>query len=458
MTTLDIDKGRVLIVGAGVTGLAVAQVLSDRGVDIAIADESPSFAHPQAICLEDIGKNQWAYAVVSPGWRVDNLILVGLRSAGVRLISEIDLAWQLRTAINPGQKWLAVTGTNGKTTTVEMATAMLQAAGCKVSACGNVGLTAIEAVSSKKGFDYLVVELSSFQLQWSQEAEFVASAILNIADDHIDWHGSFQEYVAAKMRILDRTQIALLNADDGEVVRATQGWSGRKVFYSLETPSEGEMGLVEELLIDRCFVEDLKEAQVLAQLKDIHPPAPHSVSNALAASGLARSVGVPYENIQKALQEFYPGKHRIEKVAQVHGISWINDSKATNPHAAMASLSSELSVVWIAGGLAKGADMDKLVEKTCRRLKGVILIGADRELIAAALEKYAPTVPIVRIDTDLSAAQTLMERVVIAAQGMAKTGDCVILAPACASMDQFISYADRGEQFAAAVGKLVGKR
>jgi UDP-N-acetylmuramoylalanine--D-glutamate ligase len=246
-----------------------------------------------------------------------------------------------------------------------------------------------------------------------------------------------------------------LNASDGEIVKRSSHWQGRKVFYSLDTPAPGEIGLVEELLVDRAFVQDPQEASMFAELAEVKPTIPHNVSNTLAAAALARTVGVSHEDIRSAIKAFRPGRHRIETVHTADSINWVDDSKATNPHAATASLLSHESVIWIAGGLAKGAAMDELVERTAKRIKAAILIGTDRALIEAALIKFCPDVPRVLIDGNSS--QELMEKVVSAAQGFAQSGDTVLLAPACASMDQFVSYADRGDRFAAAVKKVVSK-
>jgi UDP-N-acetylmuramoylalanine--D-glutamate ligase len=378
----------------------------------------------------------------------------------LQILNEVDLAWQIRSEVAPGQKWLALTGTNGKTTTVEMAAKILQTAGLKAVACGNVGDTVIEAVDRKDPHDYLILELSSFQLHWAKQAQFVAAAILNIADDHLDWHGTFDAYADAKFSILDRAEIAVLNADDGAVVQRANRFTGRKVFFSLDTPAPGELGVVEELLVDRAFVSDPMEAAMICELKDITPTVPHNVSNALAAAALARTVNVSHEHIQKALQDFKPGRHRIETVFESDSVAWVDDSKATNPHAASASLMSHLSVVWIAGGLAKGADMNSLVQRCKGRIKAAILIGADRQLIADALLEHAPDIPRILVDVPADYirggdSNSLMEAVVRHAAGLVAPGDTVLMAPACASMDQFISYADRGDRFAAAVRKVV---
>jgi len=447
---------RILILGAGVTGSAVAKALKSRGGLVTITDDN---SH-DAVKPENVDLANFDAVVISPGWRQDHPLVKKVLASKLQILNEIDLAWQIRTDVSPGQKWLALTGTNGKTTTVEMVAKILQTAGLKSVACGNVGDTVIEAVDRKDPFDYLVLELSSFQLHWAKQAQFVSAAVLNIADDHLDWHGTFDAYADAKFSILDRADVAVLNADDQEVVTRANRFKGRKVFFSLDTPAPGEIGVVEELLVDRAFVSDPMEAAMICELKDITPTVPHNVSNALAAAALARTVGVSHEHIQKALQEFTPGRHRIETVFESDSVTWVDDSKATNPHAASASLMSHLSVVWIAGGLAKGAEMGSLVERCKGRIKAAILIGADRQLIADALQEHAPEIPRILVDAPANYTRggdsnSLMEAVVAEAAKLVAPGDAVLMAPACASMDQFISYADRGDRFAAAVRKLI---
>ena len=453
---INFANKRFLVLGAGVTGSAVARSLQARGGTVSIADDNaPDSIKPESVNLQDFDA-----VVISPGWRQDHPLVIKVLASDLEILNEIDLAWLIRAEVAPGQKWLALTGTNGKTTTVEMTAKILQTAGLKAVACGNVGDTVIEAVDRPEPYEYLVLELSSFQLHWAKQAEFVSSAILNIADDHLDWHGTFDAYADAKFSILDRSAIAVLNADDGEVVKRSNRFTDRKVFFSLDTPAPGEIGVVEDLLVDRAFVSDPQQASMICELSDIKPTVPHNVSNALAAAALARSIDIPHETIQKALQEFRPGRHRIETVFESGSISWVDDSKATNPHAAAASLMSHLSVVWIAGGLAKGADMNAMVERCKGRIKAAILIGADRQLISDALRKFAPEIPQLLVDAPadyLKGGQSngLMEAAVKAALTCATAGDTVLMAPACASMDQFISYADRGDRFAAAVKKLV---
>lgn len=457
----SLSEKRVIVAGAGVTGLAVATALAEKGAQVTFVDEKVTsvdgFAvkHPSAITADDFD-----YLMISPGWREDHSIVLLARSAAKPIINEIDFAWAIKTERNPAQKWLALTGTNGKTTTVEMVAHILATAGLNAVACGNVGTTVIDSVTSKENYDYLILELSSFQLHWLHDAQFISAAILNIAADHIDWHGSFDEYANDKLSILDKSATAILNGDDGEVVGRTSHWLGRKIFYSLDTPGPGEIGVVEELLVDRAFVADTQEAALFAELNEITPTVPHQVSNALAAAGLASTLGVHRDHIRAALSSFRPGKHRIELVTEVNGVKWIDDSKATNPHAAAASVLSNFSVIWIAGGLAKGAAMDALVDRVWSRLKAAILIGEDRALIAAELTRVAPELPIYLMDPPSGYAKgssdnEFMESVVLQAKNLAHEGDVVLLAPACASMDQFNSYSDRGNRFAEAVKKAV---
>ncbi|MEY4497940.1 MAG: hypothetical protein RJA40_45 [Actinomycetota bacterium] len=458
---INLTGSNVLILGAGVTGIAVARSLSVKGAAVEFADdqvsENESF---KVLKTAEVEVGKYEFIVVSPGWKESHPLITTAKASNIRLVNEIDLAWSFRAEVVPNQKWIALTGTNGKTTTVEMAAAMLRAAGVSAIACGNVGTTVIESVESPEKYEVLVLELSSFQLHWMREASFVAVAILNIAQDHVDWHGTFAEYARVKGSILERTSTGVFNAGDGEVVNQAAHWQGRKVFFSLDTPAPGELGIVEDLLVDRAFVSDPQEAAMLAQLVDVKPTVPHNVANALAAAGLVRALGVSPDAIQKALQEFSLGRHRIEEVANKDGISWVNDSKATNPHATAASLNSSLSSIWIAGGLAKGAQMQELIARCKSRIKAAILIGADRELIAHELRNQAPEIEIVLIDAPATyikggADNSLMEAVVKAAAERAISGDTVLLAPACASMDQFISYSDRGDRFAAAVKKVV---
>lgn len=454
------DK-RIVIAGAGVTGLPVAHALQKRGAVVSFADDRISSVEGFNVSIPEKFKGEdFDALLVSPGWREDHPLIRLAKSEGKAILNEVDLAWAIKNEINPQQKWLALTGTNGKTTTVEMVAHIFATAKINGIACGNVGHTVIESVLAPEKYDVLILELSSFQLHWLEDAEFTSAAILNIADDHLDWHGSFDSYAQAKVSILDKCATGILNGSDGEVVARTAHWRGRKIFYSLDTPAPGEIGIVEELLVDRAFVADVQEARVFAELAEIIPTVPHQISNALAAAGLASTIGISHDDIRAALSTFKSGAHRIEKFAVMNEVTWIDDSKATNPHAAQASILANLSVIWIAGGLAKGAAMQSLVERSAPRLKAAILIGADRDLIAQEIRKFKPELPLFLIDQPAhyqpgSASNEFMETIVSKARELSAPGDAVLLAPACASMDQFLSYADRGDRFQQAVKKVV---
>ena len=435
---------KCLVIGAGVTGMACQEALVNFGANSKVFDEKVKTG---ADIVNEIPDGV-ELAIVSPGWRDDHMIISKLRSGGVEILSEIDFAWQVKQVLAPSQKWIALTGTNGKTTTIKMVESIFKAANINGVACGNVGETVIASVCAKKPLDYLAIELSSFQIHWSNLPQYESVVVLNIAEDHIDWHGSFEAYAQAKLKLLKHSNKVILNKSDSELSRRTS--SDLITWFSLDTPNAGELGVVENLLIDRAFSASPSQANEIAELVDITPTVPHNVLNALAAAALALSIGIKYKDIKSGLKNFSPDHHRMELVLIKNEINWIDDSKATNPHAAAASLLSNFKVIWIAGGLAKGASMSDLVKKCASRIKSVILIGEDRELIAKAIEEYSPKIEVVRVN-QLSDAKTLMKDVVSAAIKLAQPGDTVLLAPACASMDQFDSYVQRGQLFAQAV-------
>jgi UDP-N-acetylmuramoylalanine--D-glutamate ligase len=372
---------------------------------------------------------------------------------GVPIWGEVELAWHLRDLDRPAP-WLAVTGTNGKTTTVRMLAEMLRASGLRATAAGNVGDPVVETVLHPQPYDVIALELSSYQLHWVTSMTARSAAVLNVAPDHLDWHGSLAAYTADKGRIYRGVQAACVyNVEDPEteeLVRAADVTEGaRAIGVTSGIPQVGMLGIVDGVLADRAFVAERQTAAAeLGTVADLVSSAPHNVTNALAAAALARSIGVPPVAVRDGIRAFRPDPHRIAVVATVDGISYVDDSKATNPHAAQASLSGFEDVVWIAGGLAKGAEFDSLVPAVRDRLRGVVLIGADRALLAQALARHAPEVPVVEVsETD----NDVMDRVVAEAAALARPGSTVLLAPACASMDMFGNYAVRGDAFAAAV-------
>ena len=446
----SLSGAQVLLFGAGVTGKPTEDFLRDHGAKVTVLDENKTGAGV-INSIDGLKFDSFLFAIVSPGWKPTHPWVIAVKNSRLEIISEIDLAWRVRNEIAPHQRWIGLTGTNGKTTTVQMAEAIALKANIEAQSCGNVGTTVIEAVMAGEA-DLLILELSSFQLEWSHEFRLESAAILNIAPDHIDWHGSFEAYASAKFTIGDRSKALILNRSDEEIVTRSHSVRIPIHFFSLNTPSNHEIGLVENLAIDRAFISG--DAEVLFELSDLNPAAPHNVLNAMAAAALLRSIGIPAEPISQALREFKLDHHRLELVAEKDGISWIDDSKATNPHAALAALQSQLRVIWIAGGLAKGAEMNSLVRAMGSRIKAAILIGTDAHLIESALKEHAPHVQRIVTDPSLKGAP-LMRDVVGRAAKIAEKGDSVLLAPACASMDQFANYAERGELFAAAVREII---
>ncbi|GAA2169456.1 UDP-N-acetylmuramoyl-L-alanine--D-glutamate ligase [Actinomadura napierensis] len=462
MTTGPWDGLAVCVAGLGVSGRAAARALAARGARVTIVDaRDGDEQRTHAAELEERGvavrlgdgdalPDGTGLVVTSPGWRPDAPLLAAAAAAGIEIIGEVELAWRLRP--EGAAPWLAITGTDGKTTVVRMLACMLTAAGHKALAVGNVGTPIVEAVAEP--YDVLAVELSSYQLHWSGSVAPMAATVLNIAPDHLDWHGSMDAYVGAKAKIFAPGTVAVYNADDDTSAALAERAEGveRRAGFTLRMPRPGELGVVEDLLVDRAFTADpASEAAELAALDDVRPFAPHNVANALAAAGLARAFGVPPEAVREGLRSFVPDPHRIQHVADVAGVAYVNDSKATQPHAAAASLAAYESIVWIAGGLLKGLDVDDLVRTCAGRLRGVVLMGRDRHRIAEALARHAADVPVVDVaDTDTGA----MDRVVTAAAGLARPGDTVLLAPVGASFDMFANYPARGEAFIASVGRL----
>lgn len=441
----------VAVTGAGVSGAAAARVLRDLGARVTVVDDREAAREALAaerFAVSAVLPDELDQVVTSPGWRPSSPLLLEAAARGVEVIGEVELAWRLRPA--GSAPWLALTGTNGKTTTVKMLESVLRAAGHRAVAAGNVGLPLLDAVLAPEPYDVLAVELSSFQLHWTSTVRPRAGAILNLADDHTDWHGSFQAYAEAKARVF-AAEVAVGNADDEVVRTLLRRATGQRVTFTLQVPRPGEIGVVEDLLVDRAFADVPGEATELAALDDVTVPGLHNVANALAAAALARAHGVPAEAVRQGLRSFAPEPHRNALVATVDGVAWVDDSKATNPHAAAASLAAYRPVVWVAGGLLKGADVDDLVRRAAPRLRGAVLLGTDRAALREALARHAPDLPVVevaRLDTGA------MLEVVTAARGLAQPGDTVLLAPAAASMDCFADYKQRGDLFAEAVRAL----
>jgi UDP-N-acetylmuramoylalanine--D-glutamate ligase len=469
---------RVLVAGGGVTGKAVLSALSQFDVAPILCDDDPATLRRYAesgvatvtVAAATPQISGYALVVTSPGFSPVTPLLAAAARADVPIWGDVELAWRLDAAghYGPPRRWLVVTGTNGKTTTTSMLHAMLSAGGRRSLLCGNIGSPVLDVLDQPA--ELLAVELSSFQLHWAPSLRPEAGVVLNIAEDHLDWHATMAEYTAAKARVLNG-RVAVVGLDDSRAAALLDTAAAPvRAGFRLGEPAAGELGVRDGQLVDRAFADDL----ALAAADSIPVPGPVGVLDALAAAALARCMGVPPESIGAAISSFRLGRHRAEVVAVADGIRYVDDSKATNPHAAQASVLAYPRVVWVAGGLLKGASVDAEVARIAPRLVAAVLIGRDRGQVAEALSRHAPDVPVVQVvtgeDADMNATAVVsgtdvtevrhsggdlgirvMTAVVAAARDLARPGDTVLLAPAGASFDQFSGYADRGDAFAAAV-------
>ena len=467
----DWSQIKVAVVGLGKTGFSVADTLNELGSKLLVVAES---AAPEILDILDVlgvesvvdqssdslSTAMTSFApdlvIVSPGVMPSSLIVETANSSGIPIWTDVDLAWRLKDRFGDGQEWICITGTNGKTTTTEITEAMLLAAGVRAVACGNIGKPILDCIRDPAEYQVLVVELSSFQLHYLDQIEPFSSAVLNVAHDHLDWHGSFENYRGAKGRMYENTKVACVyNLEDKtteDLVQAAEVQEGaRAIGFGLSAPARSNVGYVEDLLVDRAFLEERADSALeIASLEDLAGfgvLTPHLLSNIAAATALARSYGVAPSDCRAALSAFSVSAHRIELVMEISGVRYINDSKATNAHAASASLRSFENVVWILGGLLKGVDISKLIGQFGPALRGAVVIGLDRAEIREAFSLLAPKVPVVEIQE----GDRVMQRAVSAASSLAQTGDVVLLAPAAASMDQFLNYQERGEIFRDAV-------
>ncbi|MEX1077514.1 MAG: UDP-N-acetylmuramoyl-L-alanine--D-glutamate ligase [Homoserinimonas sp.] len=469
---------RVAVLGLGVTGFAVADTLVELGADVVVF---ASHSDPQRAELldvvgarlvtrdldtgftDDIAGFGPELVVTSPGFRPTHPLIRWAIDSGLPVWGDIELAWRLRDKVSKPAPWLVVTGTNGKTTTVQLATAMLIADGKRVIACGNVGVPVLDAIRDPVGWDVLVVELSSFQLHYTESMSAHSSVCLNVAPDHLDWHGSAAAYSEAKAKVYHASQVAavynhadaatLAMVENAEVVDGC-----RAIGFGLGTPGPSDFGVVEGILCDRAFLDDRDstalELATVDELNGVGLGTPHMAANVLAAAALARSIDTSVAAIHSAILGFQLDHHRTETIATGRGIRWVNDSKATNPHAAGAALASFPSVVWIVGGLLKGVVVDELVTRQVSRLRAAVIIGTERQALRDAFARHAPAIPVFEVDT--LDTDEVMPSAVRQSAAVALPGDVVLLAPAAASMDQFSNYADRGNRFASAVQEYLG--
>lgn len=478
---LEFLRGReVLVAGWGVSGRSLIAPLRDIGARPVVTDSGAKALAEAAELgldtaptpeLENTDWSRFALVITSPGWRPDSSVLASAVSEGIPVWGDVEFAWWVDQAriYGPVRKWLVVTGTNGKTTTTSMTHSILRAAGIPSVACGNIGLPILDALRRNPGPQVLAVELSSFQLHWAPSVRPEAGVVLNVAEDHLDWHGGLDAYAAAKARAL-LGRVGVVGLDDPVAASLGRRSKARRtVGFRIGVPADGELGVVDGKLLDRAFTK----AAILAEAKEISPPGPAGVADALAAAALTRAIDVAPQFVREGLIEHKVGPHRAALVRELGGVEFVDDSKATNPHAARASILAHQQVIWLAGGQLKGAGVEDLVEEVAERLVAVVLFGVDAPVIAAALARHAPEVPVVELDTrdhagmgqavlneaiaggpDTDIADAVMARAVREAAAFAGPGDTVLLAPAAASLDMFTDYAHRGRSFAGAVAGL----
>ena len=473
---------RAAVLGLSVTGFSVADTLAELGAEVLVVTEKADEDYERLLPV--IGARLWTgplgsvpadlsdfapdVIIASPGFSPAHPVISWARHSGIPVWGDVELAWRVRDkVVRPDGRpadWILITGTNGKTTTTRLTATMLVEGGLRAAPVGNIGTPVLDAVRDPEGFDALVVELSSHQLWYlglqsgPDPVSPHASVCLNLADDHLEWHGSFEAYRDAKAHVYDSTRVACVyNKSDAATQRMVEDADvvegARAIGFDLGVPGPSDFGLVDGILVDRAFLEDRRtsalEITTVENLERLGLAAPHMVANVLAASALARSLEVSPAAIRHALRTFQVDPHRMEVVGVLEGITWVDDSKATNPHAAASSLTAYPGAVWVVGGLLKGVDISDLIAGRGSRSKAAIVIGVERDAVMAAFARHAPGVPVFEVDADET--EEVMARVVELAAGVARDGDVVLLAPAAASFDQFSSYADRGRKFAAAV-------
>jgi len=455
----------VVVLGLGDTGLSMARWLARRGAQVRVADSraAPPHAHTLASELPQAKLATGAFThqtfsdteliAISPGIDRRGAMITGAVKRGIPIVGDVELfAHGLKTGLSRQSpvatpKILAVTGSNGKSTVTAMVGAMCRAAGRETVVAGNIGvpvldaLIAIEDGSAKA--DVFVLELSSFQLESTASLTSDAATVLNITEDHLDRYDGMSEYTAAKSRVFAGNGVQVLNRDDRLTLNMAR--AGRTAYTFGRTAPHGELEWGVTSGGARALAHGTRRLMAIDEL----PLAGlHNTANALAAHALAHAIGLPDEPLVRALREFQGLPHRMQKVAEVEGVAFYDDSKGTNVGATVAALyGMNRTVVLIAGGDGKGQDFLPLASAVKERARAVILIGRDASLIEKAI---AGGVRLARADG--------MDEAVAAAFAAAQPGDAVLLSPACASYDMFRDYVHRAEVFVAAVRKLERRR
>jgi UDP-N-acetylmuramoylalanine--D-glutamate ligase len=440
--SLDLPGPKVVVVGLAASGLAAVRALREAGAEVTVTERRSAEELGALPMAQEAGARVVAgghdpthldgadLVVTSPGVPESAEVLRWARERGLPIWGELELGARLAEC-----PYVGVTGTNGKTTTTEMVAAAMRKAGLDASACGNAGHPFSAAV--REGRDALAVEASSFQLVFHERFHPRVSALLNLAPDHLDWHGSMEAYREAKRRIFSAQggdDVHVGNQDDRAAAEVSRDAPCRVVWWTLGPPGDGEVGYQDGELVARL------DGEARLGRPSVSTPAHRADAAAAAAVGLA--FGLPEEAIAAALGSFAPLPHRGAVVAERRGVRFIDDSKATNPHAALASIAGWERVVLLAGGLGKGVDLSPLTE-ALPRLRAAVVLGEAADELARLFEGR---IPIARAGS--------IEEAVALAEGLARSGDVVLLAPACASQDMFRDYRERGERFTEAARSL----
>ncbi|KIP52413.1 UDP-N-acetylmuramoyl-L-alanine--D-glutamate ligase [Leucobacter komagatae] len=467
---------RVAVLGLGATGFSVADTLVELGsrvrvvygaqdadrerlLDVIGAERALAASDEEQ--LAELAAFDPELIVISPGYPAHHPVNAWATERGTAIWGDIELGWRLRDKTDSIADWICITGTNGKTTTTQLTAHMLVAGGLRAVPVGNIGTPLLDALRDPVGYDAIVVELSSFQLERVQTVSPYASVCLNLADDHLDWHGGADGYRDAKAKVYENTQVACVYnrgdlATERMVEEADVVEGARAISFGLDSPPPSGFGVIDGILVDRGFHADRRdEAFELVTVEELESRGigqPHMGLNILAAAALARSRGVAPAEIASAVLSFTPDPHRAQQLGEWAGARWVDDSKATNVHAADASLRAMSGVVWVLGGLLKGVDIAPLVAQHAARLRGAVVIGADRTEVLRILADNAPGVPVSEVLAERGL--DVMREAVNAAATLAQPGDTVLLSPAAASMDQFDDYAARGRAFQDAFREL----
>jgi len=440
MTQQTEQAGYTLVVGLGKTGLSVVRHLRAHGDRVMVADSrdippalgalKQEFADVQC-CTGSFDVELFSKAariIASPGVALSEPALACAIEKDIEVIGDIDLFAEYVSA-----PVVAITGSNGKSTVTELVAQMAKRADTEAVACGNIGLPVLDALDNSVGL--YVIELSSFQLETLHRLPMKAAVVLNVTADHLDRYDSMASYAQSKQRIYRNAEICVINLDDA-LARDTGAVECKCVGFTMGKPAEDSFGIDNDHI---CFAE-----QQLIAIDDIAIKGSHNIQNAMAALALGHSVGLPMGTMLETLREFQGLAHRMQFVATIEGVDWINDSKATNVGATIASLTGLAGRhVLIAGGIAKEADFSPLHDVVHEHCRAVVLLGRDADKIAAAMPD---DIRVERCDD--------MQQAVAKASELAQTGDKIILAPACASFDMFDSFEHRGEVFMQAVTRL----